>query len=813
MLRQRRRAAGLTQQELADRAGVAVRTVRDLERGRTARPQRSTAQLLADALGLHAEARTTFLTAVRPGAAPVTPGVPLPPPPQLVGRDGDVAELARVLADRPASAGPVTLVGLSGVGKSALALAVAHRVRGRFPGGVAGVVIDEHGETTEALASTVFVFGAGSASELGQRVARVPALLLLDAVERAPEKVRELLRVLPAGVRVLATGHAPLQVADEMVWPVGGLQLPPPSVEADLAEIASYPAAALLLDRLMRVRAEPLAADEVPALVGLVRRLGGLPLALELAAAHGRLLRLPEILQRYGDRVLDLGAGAERTLREAVAASYRLLAEPQRWALRRLAVFRHRWSVELAEQMLDAEADPIPMLDRLVSLGLVAISGAREHRFRLLDVVRDFATEQSMRHGELAIARRDHARIMARLAERNAPELAGPGLRAAVARLDDLAADIWAALSYAANEDAPTALRLASQLPRWWRFRGRDKAGRRWLLRLLDDPRTRGADPLARAWAKVGLGQLANEHGAGADERPRVQEALAEFAQRDDVAGEVAALNVLSGLTLAQGAYEDARRFTERALQVASRAGRVRDAVAAHTNVTWHEIRQGNLSAAWRRLVAAEQMAARVGDERLRVLVLANLAEVGRLQERYHEAVTMSRRVLHLLGEVGDPGHRRRVLGTLGQSLASLGQISAAEQVLATLRDVPTPGAETVCAMIEARIALARGDRATAAEWFAEAARGFQRGQDRRDVVEALVGVVACTAEPQRRERAWAALAEALQQGGFTLVPAEQALVSGDGAGGPPKDVTPPAPVPRSSGHPPGPRRPPAAAP
>src|SRR5690606_23753397 len=167
---------------------------------------------------------------------------------------------------------------------------------------------------------------------------------------------------------------------------------------------------ALFLDRLARVRPEPPAPDEVPALIGLVRRLGGLPLALELAAAHGRLLRLPEILQRYGDRVLDLGEGAEQTLREAVAGSYRLLNPAEQYGLRRLSVFRHRWSMELAERLLDTGEDPLPLLDRLVGLGLVAVSGAREHRFRLLDVVRDFATEQAARHGELA-ARSEERRV------------------------------------------------------------------------------------------------------------------------------------------------------------------------------------------------------------------------------------------------------------------------------------------------------------------------------------------------------------------------------------------------------------------
>jgi predicted ATPase/transcriptional regulator with XRE-family HTH domain len=794
LLRQRRRAAGLTQAELATRAGLAVRTVRDAERGRTNRLHRTTAALLANALGLVGAERAEFVAATRRerpapsnlgGAAMTGRGNPLPPPVPLIGRDAEVAELAKLVADQPNASDPITLTGLAGVGKSALALAVAHRVADRFPGGVAGVTIDEAGEVSETLASVCFVFGVASAEELADLTTRAPSMLVLDAVERAPQKVQEVLRLLPSRLRILVAGQAPLGTPGEQVWLVTPLESPPANVDAELAEIRSYPAAALFLERLARVRTEPLAPDEVPALAGLVRRLGGLPLALELAAAHGRLLRIPEILERYGDRVLDLGAGAELTLRESVASSYRLLSTATQRALRRLSVFRHRWSVELAEAILGDAGDPVPTLDRLVRLGLVAVSGAREHRFRLLDVVRDFATEQAEQHGELALTRRAHARVIAQLAERSAPELAGPGLRTAVARLDDLAADVWAALSHAANDDPHTALRLACQLPRWWRLRGRDLPGRRWLRRLLNDPRTADAEPALRAWAQVGLAQLANEHGEGEAERGAIESALVEFRRLGDLSGELAACNVLSALCLAAGDHDGARRHTEAALATATRAGRLRDATVAQTNLTWHDIRIGDLAAARRRLAIVDRLAAEVGEERLRVLAAANLAEVARLQGRFIEAVATGRRVLVRLSDVGDPGHRRRVLGTVGQSLAALGRIDEATRVLASLRadagGSPHPGgqigAEAICAAIEGRIAVARGDHVAAAEWFAAAASAFRRGQDRRDVVEALVLLAACTPAGSRRDRVLAELTEVADEGGFTLVAAERQLL------------------------------------
>ncbi len=144
------------------------------------------------------------------------------------------------------------------------------------------------------------------------------------------------------------------------------------------------------------------------------------------------------------------------------------------------------------------------VLDRLVGLGLVSVRAVGPLRFRLLDVVRDFAVERCAEAGHLTEVRTQHARVFATLAVRTAPDLAGPGMSVAVSLLDHLLGDLGAALHHAADADPPTALRLAGALTRWWRFRGRDKEGRAWLRRLLADPRNAEADPAVRAWALVG---------------------------------------------------------------------------------------------------------------------------------------------------------------------------------------------------------------------------------------------------------------------------------------------------------------------
>lgn len=807
LLRQRRRAAALTQAELARLAGLAVRTVREAERGRTTRPQRTTAVLLADALELTGPERAGFLGAARgegavpPVSLPRTANdhgpVRLPPAPPLLGREPELAALAELLTQGPV--GPVTLVGVGGVGKSVLALALAHRVADRFPGGVVSVSIDH--EQLDAI-DLLDAIGAGlgwSTDERGQPVeAGAPALLVIDGVDRAASGVfRKLLPELPATLRVLTTGRVPLGVPGERVWPVTPLSLPPARPDpGGLAALRQVPAVALFLARLARVRVDELAADEIPALVSLVRQLGGLPLALELAAAQGRLLRLPQILQRFGDRVLDLGEeeGEEQTLRAAVAGTYRLLSPAEQAAVRRLAVVRDRWSVELAEHLLAVDRpgrDPVPLLDRLVSLGLVEVRGVGEYRFRMLRVVRAFALEQAARHRELTEARRRHARAITDLAARLTPRLVGRGSAQAMANLDEVASEVWVALSHAANDDPVTALRLAAELRRWWRMRGLAGAGRRWLRRLLDDPRTAAAPPAVRAWARVGLARLAYEQGEGEMELPAARAALEEFRRLGDAAGELTAVRLLEVVCRADGRYGEARGHCEAALLLATRHQRDRDAALAQLSLAWHEVRRGDETAARRRLAAADRLAAQSGDRRLRLLAAIGLAELARLNGRYEQAVATAGRALPGLADMGEPRARQRLLGTLGQALATLGRCQEAEAVLAELRGdgaaesvvataPPSAGsvslATGMAAAIEARLALARRDRVVATEWFAAAAAALSGGAERRDRIEATVELAACLTGRQR-QRVLQELGELCRSGGFVLLQREQRLL------------------------------------
>ena len=469
----------MTQTDLAERAMVGVRTLRDLETGKAGRPQRSTAELIATALGLIGEERGAFLAAARSGPGP---RVHLRPVQDLIGRDAEVAQIGALIR----SAELVTLVGLSGIGKSSIALTVGHQYAEHFPRGVAGVSVTEASTESEVLASVVATFGAGRLEGLPALLAGGRALLVVVNADRNREASRTALTLIQQRcpqLSTLVTGARPLGLPGEHEWPVPPLEVPPAS--AAPAEVFGYPATRLFLDRLRQVRQRPVGLDEAQTLGTLVRRLGGVPLALELAAARGRVLELDEILTRSVD-VSNAADPAAQSLREAVLASWRWLSPAEQECVRWLSVFQWRWSMSMAEDLLAVGpaigigGDVVALVDRLVGLGLAGVRSDRhEARFWLLGAVRDVAIEQAAGAGVLGAARDQHAIVMADLIARTVAEASEEGPQAgpeATSRTDSILADLYAAMEHLeADETGAGAAHLAAlrlDLKRWLDRRG-----------------------------------------------------------------------------------------------------------------------------------------------------------------------------------------------------------------------------------------------------------------------------------------------------------------------------------------------------
>lgn len=362
---------------------------------------------------------------------------------ELLGREAVVAELTSLLAwaNRPPRL--VTLTGAGGSGKTRLALAVAHELVEVYPDGIWYVELDSLTDG-DLVPQTVARTVGGAAppdrpplAVLTDTLREKRALIVLDNCEHLLSACAACATALLTGcpaVQILATSRASLRVAGEVAWRVPSLPVPPPlgaATPADaFASAATNPAVQLFAARARQGRPDfALTSATLPPVVEICRRLEGLPLALELAAAWVPVLTLDEIAIRLGRALLVLTSGnrsapsRHQTLRATIEWGYRLLHDPARALLARLAVFQGGWTLAAAEALGDEDAtcaEPgataiptdaiLPLLAQLVEHSLVVIETVSEGlRYRFLEPVRQYAAEQLAASGAAAHWQERHA--------------------------------------------------------------------------------------------------------------------------------------------------------------------------------------------------------------------------------------------------------------------------------------------------------------------------------------------------------------------------------------------------------------------
>jgi predicted ATPase/class 3 adenylate cyclase len=623
-----------------------------------------------------------------------------------IGRDVELVELEGLITGSRL----VTLTGPGGVGKTRLAIEVAERVAGEFADGVVFVdlaPLRDPGLVLGAIARRLGVDERDATplpdllavSLRGKRL-----LVLLDNFEHllpARDPVLALLQACPELV-ILVTSRVALDVRGGRDYPVAPLVLPgeagPPEA------LRNSPAVELLVERARAVGTElPLDAETAPAVAEICRRLDGLPLAIELAAARVRLLPPAALLARLDRRLPVLAGGPhdlparQQTMRDAIAWSYELLDEPEQALFRRLCVFVGGCTLEAAEVICaDGREDP-PVLDLMASL--VASSLLRPPvtpaagnddappatpRLTMLETIREYGTELLAARSETEETGRRHAAYYLALAEQAGPAITGPDAVAWLARLDAEHDNLRAALRWAREQDGAAALRLAAALWPFWERRGHLSEGRRWLAEALDRPAATVA-PSVRVNGLIGAARLAIDQAAYDEATERCAQAVATASELGDPRLLAATLNTQGLLARAQDRYADSARDHQAALEQA-RAGADRAGeAAALLGLAYAAMFTGDGPRA--SILAEESLAAArdAGDRHTLAQVLSLLGwEAGSAgPDASERAEAFGTEALGLFRTLGDTGWQADMLFMLGTFAANTGDYQRAARLFA----------------------------------------------------------------------------------------------------------------------------------
>jgi predicted ATPase/class 3 adenylate cyclase len=528
--------------------------------------------------------------------------LPVPATP-LVGRDDDVERLQAVISRSDVRL--VTLTGPGGVGKTRLSLAAAATLDHAFPHGVffvALAAVRDAALVWKILAGDLDVDEDGPAAVL-EYLRNRRMLLVLDNLEQldgAAEVVAALVAAAP-GLVVLATSRGPLHVQGEHEFQVSPLDV---ARGADVKSVAASSAVRLFAQQAGMVRPGfAITADNAADVAAICRRLDGLPLAIELAAARARLLAPKALLARLGQSLGLATAEAGRpsrqqTLRNVVAWSYDLLNPGTAQVFRRMSVFAGGCDIDALAAVAvadDGVADPLELVAELhdVSLITVTMSADGEPRLDLLETIREYALDRLRADDNLDGTRRRHAVYYAGVAEQASGQIDGPAELTALDLLEAEHDNLRAALAWSLETPAPDpahqgeraviGLRLVQALTTFWYQHGHATEGRRWLQRAMDLASADGGAPLAKV--AHGLGVLMDQQGEPDAARQLFERSLAIWRELGDRGEEARQLNSL-GITYRHlGQLAKARAFLEEAVALNRETGDMARLAASLANL------------------------------------------------------------------------------------------------------------------------------------------------------------------------------------------------------------------------------------
>ena len=556
----------------------------------------------------------------------------------FVGREQEMIDLKKILSNSRM----VTLTGAAGCGKTRLAVHAAADLLDSYREGV--WFVDLAPVTDPSLVPQTAAYALGlqqigsliptdsspveqdSGKRLAEHIRSKSTLIVLDNCEHLVSASAELSQMLLhscMNLRIVATSREPLGVAGETSFRVPSLSSPDPDHMPGAQEMSGYESVLLFENRAAQVQRDfAVNAENAQAIAQICRRLEGIPLAIELAAAQVTALTPQQIAARLGDTFRLLIGGRRtaldrhQTLRAAVDWSYRLLNDQERLLLTRLNVFAGGFTLEAAEVVCAGEGlnaqEVLNHLTNLVSKSLVQKDTfGSAARFRLLETIRQYAREKAYEAKDVKVLRTAHRDFYLALADRAWIDMEGAGFGDAVRVLESEHDNLRAALEWSLEEPDPTpALRLAADLGLFWWSSGYSKEGRRWLDQALSKPgesipevrakalvraallEGRAGDyPRARrlaeesleisraagfkwgiAWALAELGFLVALGGDMEQAQTMAEESLALAREIDNAGPQAYSLHLLGILARTTGDREGARLFWEEGLSVARKS-------------------------------------------------------------------------------------------------------------------------------------------------------------------------------------------------------------------------------------------------
>lgn len=627
------------------------------------RPRAATLRRDADGFGLElpdsvADARAWLRHRLGDGPLPTPPPVPAGTGP-LVGRR---EEANAIVAQLRGGDRLVSLLGPPGVGKTRLAVHVAGRLARSGEFEEVRFVPLESAWTAQrmlrAVAETLRPDEAlldGGLDQLARLVGGRRVLLVLDNLEQLAGDVATLGRLSERcpGLTIVATSRERLNLREERAVVLRGLPVPPDG--ASPRDASAYPALELFVQGARR--ASPtfaLDAATTPAAAEICRRVDGLPLGIELAAAWLRLLPVEEVARELASSVDLLETHLRdvperhRSLRAAFAWSWTLLGSRERDAFARLSVFRGGFRRDAAQRVAGAT---LSVLASLADKSLVRVEPTG--RYAVHPLLVRLGREQLVARRGLAESERRHAEYFLALAETAEPHLTGPDPEPWLGRLDAEHDNLRAALAHLEREDVDLAMRLASALWRFWVVRGHNREGRERLEALLDLPGARRASAL-RARLLQALGTMTFQAGDFARAEPLLRDALHQARAHGATTQVASILASLAWTSVHLGDVVPGAEYGQEALRRNLDLGHVRGVALAHNALAYHAVFRGAFRDAERELAESLRRFEQLGDERGIAHLRTNTASVKATLGAYGEADALLDDALNILSRIGD---------------------------------------------------------------------------------------------------------------------------------------------------------------